>query len=74
MATILCWFGALLLLWVAQIFGTSALIATFLHSEATVPAIWAVADEAAPFSKISFLLFLALLVTPLHHHPAKALR
>jgi hypothetical protein len=72
MAAIKCWLGALLLAWVVQIFGTSALVAIFLHSEATVPAIWAVADDVAPFAKISFILFLALLVTPLRHHDLAA--
>jgi hypothetical protein len=55
----------LLLAWIVQIFGTSALVALFHLSETTVPAIWAVADDVAPFARISFIMFLALLITPL---------
>ena len=60
-----CWLGGLLLAWVVQIFWTSTLVAMFHHSEVTLVAIWGVADEVAPLAKISFILFLALLITPL---------
>ena len=65
MASVKCWLGGLLVAWVVQIFGTSMLVAIGWHDAVTLSAIWAVADDVAPFAKISFILILALLVAPL---------